>query len=59
MRHENGVEAKAETHALGLWALLYYAATLAAMLICGYSLLALVLRTVGRDFAVMLNPAGM
>lgn len=59
MRPEVQAETKTETRMLGLCALLCYSATLAAMLTGGYALLALALRAVGRDLAVMLNPAGI
>lgn len=59
MRRKVQVETKTETRVLGLCALLCYAATLAAMSAGGYALLALALRAYGREFAIMLNPAGM
>lgn len=59
MRHEVKTGTKTETRALGLVALLCYSATLAAMLTCGYSLVALILRTAGREFAGLLYPGLM
>lgn len=59
MRYEVKSETKTETRVLGLVALLCYTATLVAMLTCGYSLVGLALRTVGRDFVGVLYPGMM
>lgn len=59
MRNDSENWTKTETRALGLAALLCYAAALVAMLTCGYSLIALMLRTAGRDFAGLFYPGLM
>ena len=57
MRHTTTTEEKKESRALGGLALVCYSATLAAMLVFGYTLIALTLRGVAvQDFVVHTCP---
>jgi hypothetical protein len=57
MRHSTGTEEKKEARMLGGIALLCYSTTLAAMLVLGYTLIALTLRGVAvQDFVVQTCP---
>ncbi|HWS54733.1 MAG TPA: hypothetical protein VN228_11430 [Pyrinomonadaceae bacterium] len=59
MRNTLREEAKVETRALGVIALLCYSTTLAAMFALGYSALALALQAAGRDLTTLFPAAGV
>lgn len=48
-----------ETKLLGTLALVCYSTAVTAMFVFGYTVLALALSALGRDFAPLLTPAGM